>query len=445
MGGSVSMPKKTYTIGRSNRNAPNLYRAYNCYDHLFPFEIRKIARKFPDIRLSIALDAFNCLVTHKLNIKPHSKMLSREEIDIYKNIVSPDKILQRQLLSSHESREIRIELSPDEKQVYLCRNYLVELSENIVKLKAVTVFQTCCNYLRYLPYGIGQLRNLKMLILSRNRLVELPDEIGLCKELREIDVSYNMLRTLPRSIVGLKKLNTLQLAGNLFNELPNFIGKLNSLKYLHVGQNSIASIPLEVFKLPFLLSLTTDNCKFSKNKIFAEVGNISLKEIVARTIIRNNTPIRKNLPAVSRNYLLKVQECSFCGGPFFDSYIAVEDFQVFESEIYPVHYRMCCRHYHRHEERLQTLFEKSLSSYPMRLMQDNMPTVCELFEPYCFNEYQVSKLTDAIKSTKESVPLIFLAKYNFSFFKRFGIDKLLDENLEKLNLFDDKPQECVNL
>ena len=342
------------------------------------------------------------------------------------------------LATSQVVQEVKIAFPCDEKQVYLCRHNMTELNENIAQLTDITIFQTCCNYLRYIPYGIGQLRNLKMLILSRNRLVELPDEIGLCKELKEIDVSFNLLKALPRSIAGLKKLCTLQIAGNYFEDIPSFIGKLTSLKYLGMGYNPFRNIPLEIFKLPFLLNFSCDNTGLTRNKKFVEVGEMSLMEIAARNLVKNNLDVCRHLSSSMQNHILGVQECSFCGGPLFDYYVEVEDLHVFESETYPVKYRMCCKHYSSHEDRLATLFERNMPTIPTKLIQDNMPSVTELFEPFCFNEAQQKRMEEGFSHNETKIPLISLAKYNSCYLKRYKMERVLEENIENYNVYDNK-------
>lgn len=436
MGSTVSMVKRTYVIGRSNRNAPNLYRIYNCDDHLFPYETTKLPESMRSIRLATVLEAFNSLVSQNLKIE-HKKYLQEDELELYKTLIKPEKILYKMLSSSPEARDVRLEVSSDEKQVYLCRNYITELNEQIGELAGIYVFQTCCNYMRYLPYSIGHLRNLKMLIVSRNRLVELPDEIAMCKELREIDVSYNLLRALPRSIAGLKRLNTLHLTGNRFEKLPSFMGKLTSLKYINISYNPLQYIPLEVFKLPFLLSLTADSCEFQFKSSFKEIGLPTLMETTARNIIRNNLRVSKNMAVSIRNYLLKAQECSFCGGPFFDNYIEVFDQHTFEGEEFPVSYRTCCRHYNSHAERLLILFEKNLSTYPAKLFQDGMPSITELFEPLCLDEVQSRRMSEGFQAEGDTMPLISMAMYNSTAYRKFRIEKIFEDNIENLNVFDD--------
>lgn len=433
------MGKRTYVVGTCNNSAPALYRKYNCYDHLFHYEPSQPQADQSRMRMVLALEAFNMLATQQLDLEPR-QLVSSDELLGYQHMIKPEKVLQQMLTTSPLAQDVRVELGADDKQIYLCRNYLIEMNENIARMDQITVFQTCCNYLRRIPCGIGHLRGLKMLILSRNRLIELPEELGFCKELREVDVSYNQLSRLPRSIVALKKLNSLQLTGNCFDSLPPFLGKLNSLKYLGVARNPIPTVPLEIFKLPFLLSISFDHVPGHRppQRRFDEVGLLSLTEIVSRQIVRGNMPVHRHMPVSQRDHLLNVQECSFCGGPYFDYRIEVVDVHNFESVPYPISYSMCSRHYGSHEQRLPTLFERSIPTVPVGLQQDNMPSVTELFEPFAFNEAQVKKMREGAEGRAPLMPLISLAALNSCSSRRFRIEMLLDEPVEELNAFDKK-------
>jgi len=434
----MSLPKETFVIGKSNRNAHNLYRLYNIQDHLFPYELNKNRATLNDINLAVALEMFNSIVTQKLNKPRHKNTLTDHELEVFKSILNPSKVLQRILTTGADTKDLKIEISSEDKQIYLCRNYLVDVNELIGRLKSVTILQLCCNYLKFLPYGIGQLKGLKMLIISRNRLVEIPEDIGMCKELREIDLSFNLIRRLPKSISGLKKLNTLQLGSNLIREVPYFLGKLNSLKYLNLSNNPIQSIPLEILKLPFLLSLNCSGCNLNFNRRkFSLIGSMTLKEIAGRNLIRKNIPVVRKPNLILRDYILSVKECCFCGGPFFDHFVEVEDIFIFDSEEYPIYYRMCCVHYRRHEDRLYTLFEHSVSTFPFKIFEENLPSICELFEPICFDDRQRKMMNDGFEGDGTTMPLIALAKYNSKRYRYCYNDSIFTDNFNNFSLFDD--------
>lgn len=411
MGTGLSLPKDSINVGKINRNAPNLYRYFGVPDHLYPYEIKKSKTRHPDVELAMALEAFNSIVTCKLDLEDSNKYLGKSEIEIFKKILNPEKSLHSALISGADTKDLKIEIGADDKQIYLCRSYLVELNEAVCRFKSITILQICCNYLKYLPYGIGQLKGLRMLIVSRNRITEIPDEIGLCRELKEIDISFNLIKKLPKSLVCLKKLNTLQIGGNLLKEIPSFLGKMNSLKYLNISSNQIKSIPLEIFKLPFLLILNANGCPLNKNKKTFELkGKITLNELLIRNVIRKNMSLNKFTHSSAISYVLGAQECSFCGGPFFDSYVNVEDYHVFETITYPIHYKMCCLHYKKHGERLSTLFERTLPTFPIKIFDDNLPSISELFEPYCYDTGFLESCLDNA-ADPETIPLVCLSLF----------------------------------
>ncbi len=410
------MDQKTYKIGICNHNAPRIHRMYKCYDHLYNYNIEKYDVDYGKIKMALIQESFNKLLYQKLKIKSKNTYATAEEIEEYQKIIKPEIILSQMLKIDPLTHDLKVILKEDEKQLYLCRNYIVELNKNIAKLVNITVFQTCCNYIYRLPYGIGCLKNLKMLILSKNRLLELPDEIGYCRELREIDVSFNLLEKLPKSLLGLKKLNTLNIIGNKIKKIPAFLGKLTSLKCIGVKNNPSDLLPLELFKLPFLLNISFIKNDNLKSK-FKEVGTLTLMELSARNIIKNNLMIHKNLPRILKNYLLNCQECSFCGGAFFEYYIEVDDYHIFDGVKYPITYRMCMKHYKKHEERLLMLFENELKTIPEKLHRDNMPSVEELFEPLAFNEFQYKKMEEGFKKKGNKIPLISLSKFKLNSLK----------------------------
>lgn len=332
MGTGMSFPKEDLVIAKRNRNSDEIHKIYNSN-----FTVNK--SKYKDIILALNIDSFNKFVTYKLKIESHKSNLTNNEIAVLRSIVNPLQALHLNLTKSEDTEDYRVDSSQNETRLYLCGCKLVELTPNIYKLQSLTILQTCCNYLKFLPYGLGQLRNLRILGLSKNHLISIPWEIGFLKELRELDLANNRLNKLPKSLACLKRLNTLKIENNLFTEIPSFLGKIHSLKMLNLSFNKIESIPFEIFKLPFLMSLNTTGCglKPRNEKKFEENYNLTLKETVARNLIRKNQRVDKRITKSSINYLIEAQECCFCGGPYFDSFIYVEDNHNYESEVFPIH------------------------------------------------------------------------------------------------------------
>ena len=147
-------------------------------------------------------------------------------------------------------------------------------------------------------------------------------------------------------------------------------------------------------------------------------------------------PVPTSICKKLRNHLIGVQECSFCGGPMLDTYVEVEDFHIFESETYPVKYRMCCLHYNKHSDRLSTLFERSIGTYPSKLIQETGLSVTELFVSQCYTETNNKVLREKINLKTGLMPLIMLSQYNNYENKRFTIERFIEENQENWNTFD---------
>ncbi|KAG5858741.1 leucine repeat-rich protein [Encephalitozoon hellem] len=411
MGNAASNIGKDPIIARSNPSAPGVLRLYNLEDHVFPYKVSKSAETYPSIHLASSLASFEKLVLKHLPLSPRLEEITGKETDIYHNVVNKEETAREILASGERMTIIRHNPKEDRNQVYMCRQFVVEITEGIGEIRDLKVLQACCNYLTRLPRQIGCLTNLRVLVLSKNRIQSLPDEIGLLKNLRELNLSQNLLSTLPRGISALKALNALHIDDNLFTTLPSVIGRLYGLKYLNISNNRIQNIPLEILKLPFLIELTALSCDFASKDSIECIGDITLKETCSRHLIRNNLKIQRNIHKPLIRYLLSVQECSFCGGPLFEHYYLHRSTQTFDSERFPIVYKLCVKHYVRHEDRIATLFLGPLKTYPQRLIKSNMPFVGELFNHLGYNDEQKRILEQGWKGEGDRMPLICLSKY----------------------------------
>nr|KAJ3422256.1 hypothetical protein HK105_000502 [Polyrhizophydium stewartii] len=107
--------------------------------------------------------------------------------------------------------------------------------------------------IKYLPSGIGKLKNLR----SLNSLTELPEDIGDLKTLIRLDLSQNSIYELPPEIGHLKRLNflhlrqlsILDLGYNRLTVLPREICEIESLQALILTDNHITSIPDDLLDL----------------------------------------------------------------------------------------------------------------------------------------------------------------------------------------------------
>ncbi|KAJ3043164.1 Leucine-rich repeat-containing protein 63 [Rhizophlyctis rosea] len=244
----------------------------------------------------------------------------------------------------------------------LCTQSLIKVSPNIGLLQTTTTLQLCCNDLSYIPPEIGHMKNLTHLSVARNRITHLPDTIGYLTKLVELKASENLLTTLPSSIRTLTKLTALHLEQNRLTSLPAEIGHLKNLAILDISDNAlITTVPAEVGRLKFLRRLRIDNCpnlltSFPSGPFTATPP--SLKELAARVIVRHQLPILSITQEPVKQYLSSAHTCSFCGGPYFESYASrgkmVE--RQPDSPKIPMEYRLCVPHWGTDEERVSMMF-----------------------------------------------------------------------------------------
>lgn len=132
---------------------------------------------------------------------------------------------------------------------------LVEISQNIGKLKKLKSISFCQNKITSLPETIGQLNSLQMLDFSDNALTALPESVGRLAKLQKIEISNNQIKCLPSSVGLLSGLQSLDLSHNELAGLPDSMGDLDRLQTLLLPHNKLVSIPESVGRLRSLQRL----------------------------------------------------------------------------------------------------------------------------------------------------------------------------------------------
>lgn len=384
MGNDQSIPKNKIAIGKANVSAPGVLRLFNLEDKVFPYRISEDLGDFPKVHIDIQEAKLESKLSRHLNLSPREHSISSEEEEIYKNVYKREQTASKIIMKGQKVHDVFYDPEEDKNQIYLCRQFLIEINDNICFLRDLRILQACCNYLTRIPRSIGLLSNLKVLILSRNRIRKLPDELGELINLRELNLSHNFLKDLPISMIKLKLLNTLHIDNNRFEKIPQFVVKLSSLKYFNVSHNMITEIPYRLFHLPFLLEFTVDGCPLKFQNSFEKHDNLSLKEICSRRLLRNNLKVYKRIDIPLARYLFSVEECAYCGGPLFDSYYNVTSMHSFDGVEYPIVYKMCDSHYPNHTGRFESLYREKLETFPFRLIVDEMTSVSDLFHMQFF-------------------------------------------------------------
>ncbi len=153
----------------------------------------------------------------------------------------------------------KIEANPNAETLYLFRNGLDSLPEEIGQLKHLKKLVVSSNNLKYIPPVIGELAELEEISFKNNDIGALPPEIGQLKNLKRLELDHNRLETLPDELCELKNLEYLSLTHNALHHLPTDIGDLESLEFFYIGTNLLQELPLSIAQLTNLIELNVAN------------------------------------------------------------------------------------------------------------------------------------------------------------------------------------------
>ena len=129
---------------------------------------------------------------------------------------------------------------------------------------------------------------------------------------------------------------------------------------LDVRSNQLVSVPAEICNIKTLQKILLNNCPLIYSSCVPSLTKEipSLKELASRIIIRRNIPISENLSDELKFYLGSVHQCSFCHGPYFETYEKRNQL-IRRNEInIPLEYRLCISHWTSEEERIKVFFSK---------------------------------------------------------------------------------------
>ncbi|KAG0293030.1 hypothetical protein BGZ97_005443, partial [Linnemannia gamsii] len=246
---------------------------------------------------------------------------------------------------------------PSMTSIGLCSRGIVRLSSNIKLLASATCVQICCNELDSIPMEIGYLRNLTLLDLSKNCLSSLPESIIHLSKLVELKLSFNQLETIPAGIGGLTKLASLTLDNNRITSIPPQIGLIKDLVNLDLSDNPIKVLPAEVGKLQFLRRLKLERCPLIEEFVHSPVNSPpTLLELAARVIVRHDIQMPPLMLPHLKAYVDSAQACTFCEGPYFDSWVKRGKLIEKNEMFIPLEYTLCQPHWNTEMERVKLLF-----------------------------------------------------------------------------------------
>ncbi|KAJ3100981.1 Leucine-rich repeat-containing protein 63 [Phlyctochytrium planicorne] len=310
----------------------------------------------PDPYHPPSFEAFAHHYPHEGFLNPYSDV-SLEDVDVEAMI--EDKIpIDSVLMTRKELKPITFGQLTSLATIGLCSQDIMFMSPNMGLLFMTTTLELCCNKLSVIPAEIGYMKSLKILSVARNNLTYLPDTIGHLQKLVELRASENQLTCIPTSVGELTKLTILHLESNRITSLPSELGGNKSLVTLDISSNPIRTIPAEVGRLKFLRRLRVEDCTELLTEFVHDVSwsAPTLRELAARVIVRHQLPILECTQEDLKRYLASAHSCSFCNGPYFESYV-VRGKIVEKADVnVPFEYRLCIPHWNTEKERQAALF-----------------------------------------------------------------------------------------
>lgn len=212
----------------------------------------------------------------------------------------------------------------------------------------------------HLPREIGYLKNLRVLNISNNMIQEIPDTIAFLAKLKAFNVSNNKLTHLPPSIGQLSKLVIIIANNNNLTSLPRQFSQLINLLSLNVSNNPLKSLPAEIAELASLRKFLTDDCPFEEEYSYdLHHDPPSLFETCARIAVRSKLNIPNDFPHHIKTYLSRADTCSYCKGPFFDSFVTRTRFIERKArQVIALEHTLCSAHWSDDQDRLLAMFSQ---------------------------------------------------------------------------------------
>ncbi|KAL7332501.1 hypothetical protein PS15p_204533 [Mucor circinelloides] len=258
--------------------------------------------------------------------------------------------------------------------VDLSARSLVKLSPSIGYLDSLTKLNLSNNQMTSLPRELGHLKNLRVLNISNNAIDNIPDTIAFLTKLKALNVSHNKLVQLPSSIGQLPKLVIVIANNNNLTSLPREFSHLINLISLNVSNNPLKSLPAEIAALASLRKLITEDCDFQDEYSYdLKHDPPSLFETCARIAVRSRQNIPNQLADHIKDYISRADTCSYCQGPFFDSFVTRARFiERRAGQPMALEYTLCSAHWTHENDRLLAMFSHQPASTMMNKVRIDM-------------------------------------------------------------------------
>lgn len=305
----------------------------------------------------------------------------------------------------------------------VARNQLSMVPASIGFLARLTDLNLSNNNLSTLPRSLVALSQLQILDLQDNNLSWIQPEIFIsCRKLTIINLNGNPIQILPSELLQCRMFRRIRLErcplidgipGQHFaTAAPNIICDdwLHAFAMHRLIPSSLfqEGIPVPVsqgtgrplnplaptasghppFPIPLRYLSSPLPAKYKGQKPFGVVigtgsaRNVgsddplffpipSLRESCARWIMRHNSNVPVSIPTRLADYLTSARTCSFCGGPYFESWTPRCRMMVKGDTKIPLLYRLCSIHWRRDSHRIEEMFTSNHATSPRALGGDD--------------------------------------------------------------------------
>ena len=179
---------------------------------------------------------------------------------------------------------------------------------------------TLLNFLEISSLGISslhqkieKLQNLTQVYLMKNQLDQIPNEICTITTLKLLDVSENVLTSLPDDFGNLVQLHTFNAAHNKLPSLPESVSNLKNLAVLHLSNNLLSEFPPALYNEPVCLRLADFD---ASNNDIIDISDAIEKMTMLKSFEISNNKITELTQAIGR--CIKLKQTDFKGNPLKD-------------------------------------------------------------------------------------------------------------------------------
>ncbi|WP_187261962.1 leucine-rich repeat-containing protein kinase family protein [Pontibacter beigongshangensis] len=144
-----------------------------------------------------------------------------------------------------------LELADSLEILDLTGNHLIQLPDDLVKLKKLRIAFFSENDFDHFPPVLAQCPHLEMIGFKANRISFIAED-AIPAQVRWLILTNNQIEYLPKSIGKCHRLQKCMLAGNKLTELPTEMAACRNLQLLRISANQLETLPRWLFSLPHL-------------------------------------------------------------------------------------------------------------------------------------------------------------------------------------------------